>query len=155
MSSSRWLLKTEPDEYAWDVLLKDGETVWDGVRAPAAQRNISRMKAGDMVFIYHTGRERAIRGIGEVTSPPYTEPGKSGNELVFKVAARQPLSRPVTLKEIKESGIFPDWELVRLPRLSVIPVSDAQWEKIMQWSLQETGSSKHAARNSKSKVTKS
>ncbi len=141
-----WLLKTEPDEYAWDDLVKESETVWDGVRAPAAQRNISRMKAGDLVFIYHTGRERAIRGIGEITSSPYTAPGKSGNEQVFKVTARQALSRPVTLKEIKESGLFPDWELVRLPRLSVMPVSDAQWETVMHWSIQEAKSRKQVAR---------
>ncbi len=141
-----WLLKTEPDEYAWEDLMKEGETVWDGVRAPAAQRNISRMKAGDLVFIYHTGRERAIRGIGEVTSSPYAEPGKDGNEQVFKVAARRPLSRSVTLKEIKERGLFSDWELVRLPRLSVMPVSDVQWETILQWSMQETENKMQDAR---------
>ena len=140
MSISRWLLKTEPKEYSWDDLVRDGETVWDGVRAPVAQHNISLMETGDLVFIYHTGRERAIRGMGEVTVSPYAveDMGKSDRkEKVFKVAARQALSRPVTLKEIKESGLFPDWELVRLPRLSVIPVSNKQWEKIMEWGGQK------------------
>lgn len=140
MSISRWLLKTEPEEYSWDDLVRDGETVWDGVRAPVAQHNISLMETGDLVFIYHTGRERAIRGMGEVTVSPYAveDMGKSDRkEKVFKVAARQALSRPVTLKEIKESGLFPDWELVRLPRLSVIPVSNKQWEKIMEWGGQK------------------
>ena len=133
MSISRWLLKTEPEEYSWDDLVSDGETVWDGVRAPAAQRNISLMETGDLVFIYHTGRERAIRGIGEVIGSP----NYGNGEQVFKVAMRRALSRPVTLKEIKESGLFPDWKLVRLPRLSVIPVSNKQWEIIMEWSGQK------------------
>ena len=148
MSFSHWLLKTEPDEYSWEDLIREEETVWDGVRAPAAQRNISRIKEKDLVFIYHTGRERAIQGIGEVTCSPYKECGNG--EQVFKVAARQSLLRPVTLKEIKDSGLFPDWELVRLPRLSVMPVSDAQWEKIMEWSrLQETGDRKQERQKAK------
>ncbi len=135
---ARWLLKTEAAEYAWEDLVREGETVWDGVRAPAALRQIRRMQRGDAVFIYHTGSERAIRGIGEITAAPYTLPGEAGGPatLVFRVAARRPLARPVTLKEIKESGLFPDWELVRLPRLSVLPVSDAQWQKILEWSRQ-------------------
>jgi predicted RNA-binding protein with PUA-like domain len=126
MSRSCWLLKTEPQEYAWEDLVKEKETIWDGVRAPAARRHISRMSPGDIVFIYHTGKERAIRGIGEITCS-----GKG--EQVFKVAARRALPRPVTLKQIKESGLFPDWELLRLPRLSVVPVNAAQREKILEW----------------------
>lgn len=132
---ARWLLKTEAADYGWEDLLKEGETVWDGVSAPAALHNISHMKRGDPVFIYHTGQERSIRGIGEITADPYTAPGKAGKtETVFRVAARQSLTRPVTLKQIKESGLFPDWVLVRLPRLSVLPVSEAQWHKILEWS---------------------
>lgn len=134
MSHSGWLLKTEPQEYAWEDLVKETETVWEGVRAPAAQLQISRMSQGDLVLIYHTGRERAIKGLGEVTCFPFMPAEKSGKrELVFKVAARQALPRPVTLKQIKESGLFPDWELLRLPRLSVVPVNAAQWEKILEW----------------------
>lgn len=132
-----WLLKTEPSEYAWEDLLQEGETTWDGVKAPAAQRHISRIQSGDRAFIYHTGRERAIVGIGKITSPPQpisTNDGKQ--EMVFRIVAGQQLQRPVTLKQIKESRLFPDWELVRLPRLSVMPVSNSQWEKIMEWSRQ-------------------
>jgi predicted RNA-binding protein with PUA-like domain len=130
-----WLLKTEPGEYSWADLKRDGAADWDGVRAPAAQRNLALMKPGDLALIYHTGKERAVIGVAEVTSLPYPDPGTPGKRLLLvDVAPRQELPRPVTLKEIKDSGLFPDWDLVRLPRLSVLPVSREQWETVMAWS---------------------
>lgn len=130
-----WLLKTEPEEYSWADLKRDGAADWDGVRAPAARRNLSQMKPGDLAFIYHTGRERAVVGVAEVTSGPYPDPGDpAGRLMLVDLAPRQELPRPVTLKEIKESGRFPDWDLVRLPRLSVVPVNREQWEAVMKWS---------------------
>jgi predicted RNA-binding protein with PUA-like domain len=129
-----WLMKTEPGDYSWSDLKQDGEAGWDGVKAPAARRNLSRMKPGDLALIYHTGTERAAVGVAEVTSLPYPDPEQpEGSSPVVNVAWRQDLSRPVTLKEIKESGLFPDWDLVRLPRLSVVPVSEPQWQKVMEW----------------------
>ncbi len=130
-----WLLKTEPGDYAWSDLKRDGEADWDGVKAPAAQRNLSRMTPGDLVLIYHTGKERAAVGVAEVTSLPYPYPEQPDERYrVVDVVWRQDLPRPVTLKEIKDSGLFPEWDLVRLPRLSVVPVSEAQWQKVMDWS---------------------
>jgi predicted RNA-binding protein with PUA-like domain len=130
-----WLLKTEPADYSWSDLKRDGNADWDGVKAPAAQQNISRMVPGDLALIYHTGTERAAVGIAEVTTLPYPDPEQpDGRYRVVDLAWRQELPRPVTLKEIKDSGLFPDWDLVRLPRLSVVPVSEAQWLKIMEWS---------------------
>ncbi len=135
MIPAYWLLKTEPGDYSWNDLKKDGQADWDGVRAPAAQRHISRMKPGDLALIYHTGTERAAVGVAEVTALPYPDPGDlTGRYQVVNVASRQDLPRPVTLKEIKDSGLFPDWELVRQPRLSVVPVSRQQWHKIIEWS---------------------
>ena len=132
VNKSYWLLKTEPDEYSWDDLSREKETVWDGVRAPAAIKNIKQMKPGDMAFIYHTGKERNIIGIAEITSLPYLNP--DNNELVFKLVPLEKLPKTVTLKQIKESRMFVDWDLVRLPRLSVVPVNPKQWECILKWS---------------------
>jgi len=127
-----WLLKTEPEEYSWEDLSRDKEAVWDGVKAPAAIGNIRRMQPGDLAFIYHTGKERRIVGIGEITTLPYTDPQNNGLE--FKIVPKQKLPNAITLAKIKESGMFAEWELVRLPRLSVMPVSEAQWESIVRWA---------------------
>ncbi|NLB89381.1 MAG: EVE domain-containing protein, partial [Syntrophomonadaceae bacterium] len=115
-----WLLKTEPDEYSWDDLVSEKETIWDGVKAPLAIKNIKEMKLEDLAFIYHTGKERAVIGIAKITSHPYYEQYK---EWRFRVMPLKKLPYPVTLKKIKEEGRFPDWDLVKLPRLSVIPVN--------------------------------
>lgn len=130
-----WLLKTEPEEYSWVDLKRDGTADWDGVRAPAAQRNLALMKPGDLALIYHTGKERAAVGVAEVAGRPYPDPeSPGGNLLLVDLRPRFELPRPVTLKEIKDSGLFPGWELVRLPRLSVVPVTREQWDTVMAWS---------------------
>lgn len=128
---SYWLLKTEPNDYSWTDLCREKEAIWDGVKAPAAIKNIKEMKPGDLAFIYHTGKERAIIGIAKIVSSPYLNP--ETNELVFKLAPVEKLPKDVTLKQIKESGMFADWDLVRLPRLSVMPVNQNQWESIIKW----------------------
>jgi predicted RNA-binding protein with PUA-like domain len=124
-----WLLKTEPGEYSWTDLEREQATVWDGVRAAPALKNMRAMQPGDRAFIYHTGQERAIVGIAEITSSPYHDPDTDG--LVFKIAPRQRLRRAVTLSQVKANGRFADWDLVRLPRLSVVPVSGDQWEWVL------------------------
>lgn len=130
-----WLLKTEPADYSWGDLAKEGKTVWDGVKAPAALKNISRMKTGDLCFIYHTGGERAVVGTARVARTPYPDPLENDpRRLVVELVPLEALKRPVTLERIKKSGLFPDWELVRQPRLSVVPVSREQWEKVLEWA---------------------
>lgn len=127
----RWLVKEEPEHYSFNQFVKDGSTVWSGVRNPVAQRNLRAMKKGDRVFYYHTGKEKAIVGTARVTKTAYPDPkDKSGNLVVVELAADKKLKRPVTLAEIKASGQFDDWELVRIPRLSVMPVTEDQWEAI-------------------------
>ena len=129
-----WLLKTEPGEYAWEDMLKDRKVTWDGIRAPAALKNLAQMQSGDMVFIYHTGVERAVQGIARVEGSPYPDPDQSDPRfLVVDLVPAASLLRPVTLKRIKESGLFPNWELVRQPRLSVVPVSQEQWQQVLEW----------------------
>ncbi|NMC27690.1 MAG: EVE domain-containing protein [Syntrophomonadaceae bacterium] len=127
-----WLLKTEPADFSWEDLYREKEAVWDGVKAPAALKNMRQMKPGDRVLIYHTGHERRMVGIAEITTYPYAIP--PNNEWVFKILAKETLPQAVTLAQIKASGMFADWDLVRLPRLSVVPVSDAQWDLIMKWA---------------------
>ena len=129
---SNWLLKTEPGEYSWADLAREKITVWDGVKAGAAIKNIKRMQPGDQAFIYHTGQERRIVGIAEITSLPYWD--SAHDEWRIKISAREELPTAVSLKMIKESGQFADWELVRLPRLSVVPVNQTQWKYVLKES---------------------
>ena len=127
----RWLVKEEPTNYSYDQFTADGSTIWSGVKNPVAQRNLRSMKKGDRVFYYHTGNEKAIIGTAKVTTAAYDDPkDQSGKLVVVELAPDKKLKRPVTLAEIKASGRFADWALVRIPRLSVMPVTDEQWEAI-------------------------
>jgi predicted RNA-binding protein with PUA-like domain len=125
-----WLVKEEPDNYSYSTFLKDKTTVWAGVKNPVAQRNLREMKKGDRVFFYHTGKEKQIVGTATVAKPAYPDPQKPGSLVVVELAAGKPLKRPVTLAEIKADKRFTDMPLVRLPRLSVQPITDEQWEMI-------------------------
>jgi predicted RNA-binding protein with PUA-like domain len=126
-----WLVKEEPENYSYATFVKDGTTVWAGVRNPVAQRNLREMKKGDRVFFYHTGKEKQIVGTATVTKTAYPDPkDKGGNLVVVELAAGKALKRPVTLAEIKADKRFADMPLVRIARLSVQPVTDAQWDLI-------------------------
>ena len=129
--SNYWLLKTEPSAYSFADLERDGKTVWDGVTNALALKHLRAMKKGDLAFIYHTGDERQIVGIAEVASQPYPDPKQRDPKLVvvdFK--PRERLHRPVTLAEIKARKEFADWELMRMGRLSVMPVSPEGWTRV-------------------------
>ncbi len=131
---NRWLLKTEPEEYSWQDLKKEGSTAWDGVKAPAALKNMRSMKKGDEVFIYHSGKEKAVVGTGLVTVEAYPDPEQEDvRRVVVEIKAEKTILRPVTLADIKQSNLFQDWALVRQPRLSVVPVNTDQWNKIIEW----------------------
>jgi predicted RNA-binding protein with PUA-like domain len=125
-----WLLKTEPEDYSFTDLAKAETDTWDGVKNHQAQKNIRAMTPGDLVFIYHTGREKAVVGVGEVVSLPFADPTDEKFTAVT-IRARYQLSRPVTLAEIKETPQFAGWALVRQPRLSVMPVSQTQWQGVL------------------------
>lgn len=126
-----WLVKEEPENYSYDSFVRDRTTVWAGVRNPVAQRNLREMKKGDRVFFYHTGKEKAIIGTATVSKTAYPDPkDKAGSLVVVELAAGKPLKRPVTLAEIKADKRFADMPLARLPRLSVQPVTDDQWNMI-------------------------
>jgi len=129
MDTCYWLVKTEPQEYSYADLEKRVRDVWDGVKNPVALKNLQDMRPGDPVFVYHTGNEKAVIGVARVVSLPYPDP--SGSALsVVELAPVYRLSRPVTLAEIKQDPAFEEWELVHLPRLSVMPVTQGYWDKI-------------------------
>jgi predicted RNA-binding protein with PUA-like domain len=128
-----WLLKTEPSDYSWSDLVRDRRTVWDGVTSAPGLKNIRAVKAGDEAIIYHTGEERAAVGLARIVSAPYPDPNADDPRLVvFDLEAVRPLPRAVTLAEIKANRAFADFGLVRIPRLSVVPVSADHWRRLLK-----------------------
>ncbi|SDF03115.1 EVE domain-containing protein [Sporomusa acidovorans] len=126
-----WLAKTEPESFSYADLQRLGRDRWNGVKNFVALKHMKSMKPGDFIFIYHTGREKAIVGVAEIVSVPYPDPAATDRRfIVVDVEPRYLLGRPVTLKEIKATAAFYHWELVRQPRLSVMPVSHEHWELI-------------------------
>jgi predicted RNA-binding protein with PUA-like domain len=130
---ARWLLKTEPDCYAWENLVHDKRTVWDGISNALALKHIRTMKKGDSALVYHTGGERAAIGIAEVTSNPYPDPKESDDKLVVvDLKPKKKLARPVTLDDVKADKAFAGWDLLRISRLSVVPVPEAMWDHLLE-----------------------
>jgi predicted RNA-binding protein with PUA-like domain len=130
--AAKWLLKSDPDHYSFSDLERDGRTVWDGISNNLALKNLRNARRGDQVLVYHTGAERAVVGLAEVASDPYPDPQqKDARLVVIELKAREKLARPVTLEDIKKAKPLKNFELVRLPRLSVMPVSDAQWNALL------------------------
>ncbi len=125
-----FLAKTDPETYSVDQLEREHKTVWDGVKNPQALRAIREMRPGDRVFIYHSGGDSAIVGLAQVVSEPRPDP-KSAKLTVIEFEFLHRLDPPVALKEIKESGLFADWALVRQGRLSTMaaPTSFVAWMK--------------------------
>ncbi len=123
-----WLLKTEPREYSWDDLVRDGTTRWNGVTNAQAQGNLRAMRAGDRAVIYHSGEKRAV-GVAEVVRTAYPDPDGAGGVCV-DVRAGEPLPAPVPLAALKEEATFEGSVLLRQGRLSVVPLTAAEWRAI-------------------------
>jgi predicted RNA-binding protein with PUA-like domain len=125
-----WLFKQEPSCYSWSDLLREGRTIWDGVSNALALKHLRQVRTGERVFFYHTGKEKAVVGeMRVVKSGPEPSDDPSG-KVVVEVEAVQALPRSVSLAEIKADGRLASWDLVRLPRLSVVPVSAEQWARV-------------------------
>jgi predicted RNA-binding protein with PUA-like domain len=136
MARMKWLFKEEPTHYSFDALVKDKRTVWSGVKNPLAQKHLHAVKRGDRIFYYHTGDEKAVVGVAEALGNAYPDPADaSGKQAVVDVGPVSKLPRPVTLAEIKADKAFADFALVRISRLSVMPVSDAEWRRIEKMAL--------------------
>ena len=130
---AHFLLKTEPTSYSFDDLEREGRTVWDGVSNPTALKNIAEIRKGDTVLIYHTGKEKQAVGLARAASDPYPDPQfKNPKRLVFDLAFDRPLPAPVTLAQVKADPALQTSHLARLPRLSVMPLSDAEFAKILR-----------------------
>jgi predicted RNA-binding protein with PUA-like domain len=130
-----WLFKEEPEHYSFDALVKDKSTVWSGVKNPVAQKHLHAVKKGDRIFYYHTGKEKSVVGIGKALGDAYPDPNdRTGKSAVVDVGPVKKLARPVTLAEIKADAFFKTFPLVRISRLSVMPVTDAEWARIEKMS---------------------
>jgi predicted RNA-binding protein with PUA-like domain len=126
-----WLFKEEPTHYGYDALVRDRRTVWTGVKNPLAQKHLRGVRKGDRIFYYHTGGEKAVVGIARALGDAHPDPAdKNGKLSVVEIAPVKKLGRPVTLAEIKADPSFADFPLVRIARLSVMPVTDAEWRRI-------------------------
>ena len=128
-------MKEEPDHYGYDQLERDRKTIWAGVRNPLAQKHLRTIRKGDRIFYYHTGKEKAVVAIARALGDAYPDPADSaGKSYVVDVAPEKRLARPVTLAAIKADRAFASFALVRMSRLSVMPVSDAEWTRIVDMS---------------------
>jgi len=130
-----WLFKEEPTNYSYDQLASDGKTTWTGVRNPLAQKHLRSVAKGDRIFFYHTGDQKSVVGIMKATGAAYPDPAdKTGKLYAVDVAPVKKLKNPVTLAAIKADKAFASFALVRMSRLSVMPVDEDQWERIEKMS---------------------
>jgi len=128
-----WLLKTEPGDYSYDDLVRDKRTRWSGVTNPVALKHMRSARKGDLAMIYHTGDEKQIVGIAELAGEPYADPDADDERIVaFDIKPRRKLERPVTLAAVKADPMFKNFELVRISRLSVMPVDPQTWEALLR-----------------------
>lgn len=136
---NRWLIKSDPDEYSAVDLARDGATDWTGVTNPVAQKHLAAMKAGDALLIYHTGAEKSVVATGRVTAAGKPVSGADGaKRVVVDIAFSKWLKTPVALRDVKADPFFADFALVRIGRLSVMPVTEEQWSRIMTMAGGET-----------------
>ncbi|MDI9637051.1 EVE domain-containing protein [Geitlerinema splendidum] len=128
-----WLLKSEPSTYTYADLERDRQTVWDGVNNALALKHLRAMNPGDLTLIYHSGKEKQVVGIAEVVSSPYADPKLDDpKRVVVDLKPARSLQQPVTLAQMKQSDRFEGFDLLRLPRLSVMPVPEAYWSAILE-----------------------
>lgn len=128
-----WLIKSEPSSYSWDKLVKDGHTVWDGIRNYTARNNLRAMKKGDEAFFYHSNEGLEIVGIVQIIKEAYPDPSAEGDTWsVVEIAPLRKLKKPVTLAQIKGDKRLADMQLVKLSRLSVSAVNEEEWRVILE-----------------------
>lgn len=129
---ANWLFKEEPSNYSYDDLVRDGKTSWTGVKNPLAQKHLRAVQKGDRIFFYHTGDEKAVVGIAKAGGDAYPDPADTSGKLyAVDVVPVKKLKSPVTLASIKADKAFADFPLTRMPRLSVMPVDEETWERIV------------------------
>ena len=135
MNINYWLLKSEPDAWSWDHQVKEGASMWDGVRNYQARNNLKKMKKNDLCFFYHSVTERSIVGIVKVVKEYYPDPtDKTERFVVVDVKSIKKLKKPVTLDKIKNTKSLKDIALIKQSRLSVMPLTKEEWEEILKLS---------------------
>jgi predicted RNA-binding protein with PUA-like domain len=135
ISAMNWLFKEEPTHYSYDDLVRDGKTSWTGVRNPLAQKHLRSVAKGDRIFFYHTGDEKSVIGVMRAAAAAYPDPAdKDGKLYAVDVTPVKKLKRPVTLASIKADKAFASFPLVRMSRLSVMPVTEEEWSRIEKMS---------------------
>ena len=135
MKINYWLLKSEPDAWSWEDQVKEGSSMWDGVRNYQARNNLKKMKKNDLCFFYHSVTERSIVGIVKVVKEYYPDPtDKTDRFVVVDVKAIKKLKNPVSLDQIKENNKLKDIALVKQSRLSVMPLKKTEWDIIIKMS---------------------
>jgi len=128
----RWLFKTEPSEFSYHDLERQKRTVWDGVSNNLALKNLREVRLGDQILIYHSGNDKAIVGLAEAVSDPYPDPKENDDKVVVvNITPKRKFDRPIPLAKIKVADALREFDLVRLPRLSVMPVNDKQWQVLL------------------------
>ena len=133
--TAKWIFKQEPTCYSFSDLQRDGRTVWHGVSNALARKNLRQIKRGDLVLFYHTGKEKAVVGVMCAAADARTLPtADDPKAVVVEVEPIKRLPRPVTLAEIKSDSALVGWDFVRLPRLSVAPMTEAQWHRLDELS---------------------
>jgi predicted RNA-binding protein with PUA-like domain len=137
---NRWLIKSDPHDYSAHDLARDGQTTWDGVRNAVALKNLRAMQPGDAVLVYHTGGEKAVVATASVAAAPRPD-AKDAKLAVVELRFEDWLVSPATLRAVKADAFFADFALVRQARLSVMPVTDEQWKRLLKMGggLAETG----------------
>src|SRR5262245_26612701 len=130
---ARFLVKTEPSTYSFAALQRDGRTVWDGVSNPVALKHLATIRKGDTVIVYHTGDEKQAVGLADAVSDAYPDPKlRNPKRPVVDLTAARPLKKPVTLAQVKADAALKETLLARQPRLSVMPLSEAEFKRMMR-----------------------
>ena len=136
-----WLIKSEPDAWSWSSQVKEGSSMWDGVRNYQARNNLKKMKKNDLCFFYHSVTERSIIGIVKVVKEYYPDPtDKTGRFVVVDVKATKKLKKPVSLDQIKKNNKLKNIALVKQSRLSVMPLTKKEWDEIINMSTNSSNS---------------
>lgn len=131
----KWLVKEEPETYGYEKFERDGRTVWSGVKNPLAQIHLRSIRKGDRILYYHTGKEKAVVGVAKATRDAYPDSkDPSGKLFVAELAPEKKLPKPVSLATIKADKVFANFPLVKISRLSVMPVTDTEWTRIEKLS---------------------
>ena len=132
---NRWLFKTQPEDYSYDDLVRDQRVIWSGVRNSGALKNLREVRLGDQILIYHEGDENAVVGMAEAVTDAYPDPKEDdASVVVVEIKPKRKFAEPVLLAEIRASRALGDFDPARLPLLSVMPVSNMEWQGIQELS---------------------